>query len=166
VTVSSCGTLDVEGIPALPTATAGAAALGVDLSGHRARTLRPGGLADADLVIGFEPPHVAAAVEVGGARPEHVFMFLELPELVDALPPSDLSGIDHARHAIGEFVLLRRAAGGPRRVAALPDPVGEPPEAFARTAAVIEDVTSALAEGLFGRPDLDLRSGAAPPPAG
>ena len=69
---SSFGTLDVGSRPALTDAIAVGASLGVDLTSHRARRLQPGGLCDADLVIGFEPAHIDAAIVEGGqTRREH-----------------------------------------------------------------------------------------------
>ncbi len=76
-------------------------------------------------MVGFEQLHTASAVEVGGAPHEHVFLLLELS-------------------AIRELHRLRTAAG-PRSVASLPDPIGEPEQVFAETARVIDAVTGALA---------------------
>jgi hypothetical protein len=110
--------------------------------------LRRGCLADTDLVVGFEPPHVDAAMEVGGAAPEHVFLLLELPPLLKALPRSQLSDIADARSAIGELHHLRAAAGS-RSVPSLPDPLGEPEQVFAEAARVIDAVTGALAAAVL-----------------
>ncbi len=95
-------------------------------------------------MVGFEQLHTATAVEVGGAPHEHVFLLLELPALLAALPGSRPSDADEARSAIRELHRLRTAAG-PRSVASLPDPIGEPEQVFAETARVIDAVTGALA---------------------
>lgn len=132
-----------EGLPPLKTATTVAAHLGIDLEQHRSRLLRNRCLVGTDLVVGFEEAHGAAAVEVGGASPEHVFLLLELPELLEALSPR------HTRDAIAELHRLRRSAGQRRRVAAVPDPVGEPEQVFAEAARVIDAVTGALAAAVL-----------------
>ncbi len=153
--MSSYGTLDVEGMPALPDAIAVAAALGVDLSAHRARALRRGLLVDDDLVVGFEPSHAAAAVEVGQARTERVFLLLELPELLDRLAVPSGSGARHARQVIAELGRLRDAR--PRGSAILADPIGESRQVFAEVARVIDAVTHALAAALSPLPAERLR---------
>lgn len=153
--------LDVHGMPALSGAVDAAAALGIDLAAHRARTLRQGNLAAADLAIGFEQPHAEAAVEVGEASAERVFLLLELPGLLDALPPPGTDGVEDARSMIRELNRLRVSAG-PRRVVGVPDPIGAPAQVFAETARVIDVVTGALAASLFPR----TTEATAPPRAG
>jgi hypothetical protein len=98
---------------------------------------------DTDLVVGFEDAHAAAAVEVGGASPEHVFLLLELPELLESLSPRD------PRDAIAELHRLRSSAGPRPRVTSVPDPVGEPEQVFAEIARVIDAVTWTLAAALL-----------------
>jgi len=134
-------------LPPLEGATAAGARLGVDLKSHRSRRLSRGCLADADMVIGFEQSHAAAAVEVGGAPPERVFLLLELPPLLEALRP-DLSDPEDACAVIGGIHRLREAAG-PRSVASLPDPLGEPEQVVSEIARVIDAVTGALAAAVF-----------------
>lgn len=129
----------------LESASTVAARIGIDLGQHRARALRERCLIDVDLVVGFEPRHAEAAVEVGGAAPERVFLLLELPPLLEALQRSDPPA---ARSAIGELHRLRRAAGA-RIVPSLPDPLGEPEQVFAEMTRMIDAVTGALAEALL-----------------
>lgn len=148
VRVDSYGVLDLNGWRPLDTAIAVAARLGLDLRPHRSQTLRRRCLAETDLVIGFEPSHATAAVEVGGAPPERVFLLLELPALLEALPRSQLSGAAGARSAIAELHRLRTAteAGSPP---SLPDPLGEPEQVVAEAARVIDAVTGALAAAVL-----------------
>jgi protein-tyrosine-phosphatase len=140
--------LDLEGWRPLDTAIAVADRLGLDLRRHRSRTLRSRCLAETDLVIGFEPSHATAAVEVGGAAPEHVFLLLELPALLAALPGSQLSEADDARPMIAELHRLRATAGW-GKAPSLPDPLGEPEQVLAEAARVIDAVTGALAAALL-----------------
>jgi protein-tyrosine phosphatase len=79
VSVASCGIRAVPGLPPLPEAIVAAKKLGFDISGHRSAPLERESLQDADLVVGFEPIHVATAVVEGGAQRDKAFT---LPELV------------------------------------------------------------------------------------
>jgi protein-tyrosine-phosphatase len=151
VEVNSYGALDLEGWPPLDTAIAVADGLGIDLRRHRSQTLRSGCLAETDLVVGFEPSHAAAAVEVGGAAPEHVFLLLELPALLEALPGSQLSEAADARVTIAAIHRLRAAAGS-GSASSLPDPLGEPEQVLAEAARVIDAVTGALASAVLPGP--------------
>jgi protein-tyrosine-phosphatase len=134
----------MEGWRPLPGAIEMAAQRGIDLRRHRSRALRSGCLLETDLVVGFESSHVGPALRVGGAAPERVFLLLELPALLDALPRSRTSDSADAPSVIRELHRLRTAAG-PRRVPSLPDPLGEPEQVLAETARVIDVVTGALA---------------------
>ena len=146
VSVSSAGTLDLEGRPALAEAVAVGKPLGADLSGHRSSSLRRGELRAADLIVGFEPSHVAAAVSEGGAEISRAFMILELPELLVDIrsPRRGPSGIDDARQIVEEMH-RRRVSGTGAAAQSLPDPYGKPRYAFVEMARVIDALTSLLA---------------------
>lgn len=53
--VHSAGTHGLDGEPAAPHAVGAAAALGVDIRGHRARSLDPEMVCQADLILVMEP---------------------------------------------------------------------------------------------------------------
>jgi protein-tyrosine-phosphatase len=131
VVVESFGILEQGEAPALPGAVRAAAGFGVDLSRHRARTLRDGDLATSDLAVGFEASHVAAAVQMGRIAAERVFLLVELSDVleVDVLPWPAGSDTLPARIAHAN---ARRFASGrlPRPV---PDPVGKSDREFERT---------------------------------
>lgn len=99
-------------------------------------------------MVGFEQSHVDAAVEIGGAAVEHVFLLLELPALLEALPRSQVSDAADARYVIDELHHVRAAAGLPS-APALPDPLGEPEQVLAEAARAIDAVTGALAKALL-----------------
>ena len=82
VRTTSAGTLDLGPVGALPEALELGPSLDLDLNEHRARCVSNVDLSDADLVLGFEYHHLAAAVTEGGARRERAFT---LPELVTLL---------------------------------------------------------------------------------
>jgi protein-tyrosine-phosphatase len=150
VRIRSFGTLDLGSQPALPLAVAAGASLGVDLSAHHTRPLQRGGLRDADLVIGFEPFHVSAAVVEGGASPQRAFVILDLPGLLAGLSvPRSVSGIERARLVIEQLdenrpVHLRQLASP-----SLEDPFGRPRRVFLRVAREIEELVARLAAELF-----------------
>lgn len=137
----------MEGWRPLPAAIKVGSQRGINLRPHRSRALRSGCLIQTDLVVGFEPSHVGPALRIGGAAPEHVFLLLELPALLEALPRSQLPAAD-PRLVISELHRLRTNAGS-RTVPSLPDPLGEPEQVVAETARVIDVVTGALAAAVF-----------------
>jgi protein-tyrosine-phosphatase len=146
VHVASFGTLERAGAPALAQAVSIARSLGVDLAGHRSRSLPAGGLHDQDLVVGFEPIHVSAAVAQGGAAEDKAFLLLELPGLLDRLPERVVADADESRALIEA---MHRARLG-RRLAPLPldDPHGEPAYVMAEVARLIDTTVSHLASVL------------------
>jgi protein arginine phosphatase len=149
VLADSFGVLDAEGREPLREAAAVADALGLDLGEHRSRPLRPGCLRDADLVVGFELTHLAAAVDRGGADPARVFALLELPELLEELElEPGLPPVEAARRSIARMHLRRRSIGatGLREV---PDPLGRSKQEFAELGRVLQAIVGLLAERLF-----------------
>jgi protein-tyrosine-phosphatase len=150
VHVHSLGTLELAGAPALREAVDAASRHGLDISTHRARTLRGQDLGQADLVLGFEQNHVAAAVIDGGARPERVFTLPELVELIEephgAQEPNPL---ERARRQIVD-AHARRAGKGSELPIELADPVGQSRKVFRDTVEQVRDLSLRLAAGLFG----------------
>jgi protein-tyrosine-phosphatase len=140
--------LEQAGAPALPGAVRAAAVFGIDLSQHRARALRAGDLGGAQLAIGFEPAHVAAAVETGGVSADRAFLLAELADVVelDVLPwppgSDDLeSRVAHAN--------ARRFAGA-RLPRAISDPVGGSDRRFRQTYEEIDRMVAIIGMRLFG----------------
>jgi len=149
VRVCSVGTLDVGRVPALPGALRAASSIGLDLSEHRARPLGPRRLERADLIVGFEPGHVSAAVVDGGADATRTFSLIELGELLEGLRggPPDPSTPD----------MVIRAAHGCRKdsflsTQALADPYGMSDEVFVRILEAIDRRVETIAEVIFGIP--------------
>ena len=149
VKCASFGILDAVARPALADAIAAGASRGLDLRSHRSRAIPPGGLRDADLVIGFEVAHIDAAIDDGGADPSRAFMLLALPDLVaEASLPESGTGVARARSVI-EALDEQRASKGQRPAEAILDPFRAPPQSFAETVRVIEAMTGLLATALF-----------------
>jgi hypothetical protein len=115
-----------------------AATRGVDLSGHRS-SADP--VAAADVVIGFELEHVAAAVVDGGAPVERTFQLRELMELLEPLPQDDPRAMIAAAHE-------SRRAGPPRVYASVADPFGGSRKDYERAAAEMAKLLDRLSERL------------------
>ncbi len=85
---------------------------------HRAVALGRGEFGGADLVLGFEQYHVAAAVVDGGAARSRTFTLPELVELASA--PADVTTLD-----VRERIALVTEAAHRRRVGR-GTPAGDP----------------------------------------
>ena len=149
VRIRSRGVLTVGPAPALSGIVEAGRALGIELDAHRASALVAGELDSADLVIGFEPSHTAAAVVDGGADRDRVFTLGELAGLLDEHTIVPL-GDDRARvEATLARVNARRAGNDPFAASAIDDPLGGSPQAVARVAREIASGVDRLAAGLF-----------------
>ena len=158
VRVSSRGTMELGPAAPLREMMIAAQGLGIDLSEHRAGRLADGELARADLVVGFEPFHVAAAVVEGGARPEVAFTLAELESLV--VPGDQASESPSLPVRVAEVVRradARRAGGSRLSAPAIEDPFGAGQRVFDRLAAEIEGLVDNVAAALFGAVGNDLR---------
>lgn len=148
---TSAGTLDVGPLPPLQPAVDAGRKLGVDLTAHRARALSDVDLGAADLVVGFEPQHVSAAIVDGHADPARSFLLGELVMLLDDAAPRK-GTVDEAR-ALVASADSRRVRYRPNRAAArVRDPLGKSPRTMRRTASDIDRLVRRLATGLFGAP--------------
>lgn len=151
VEIVSAGTEDVGPAPALPEALRVAERFGVDLSQHRAWPLSALDVTRADLVIGFERQHVAAAVVDAGASRERTFLAVELADLLDSLDlPTELDPIARARAAVEEAERRRPAGVAVRSGLQMRDPVGGPTSAYEHAADRLNALSTRLVRGLFG----------------
>jgi protein-tyrosine-phosphatase len=66
--IRSAGVAAFEGSPASGGAARAAESHGLDLSGHRSRSLTEGEARDADLVLTMSPDHLMRVVELGGGE--------------------------------------------------------------------------------------------------
>lgn len=99
VEVHSAGLMAGPGMPAAEHARAVAAAHGLDLSSHRARTVTPDLLALADLVLGMTARHVdAVRVASPGADVRLVTDFLPEDHPLAGVPMGDPFGGDLAEY--------------------------------------------------------------------
>ena len=149
VRVRSAGTLDFEGLPALPEAVAAGRQLGIDLSGHRSRALRAVDLSRADVVLGFEPFHASAAIAEAQADPERTFLLGELAALVGT-DESETEPAARARSLVTGAHARRGSSPWAASGVAIADPVGKPPEVVRALAAEIDRHVKYLVERMFG----------------
>lgn len=91
VRVTSVGTLRVGGEPVPKTLVAVADGIGLDLSGHSSIPISDE-IAEADLVLGLERSHVAAAVVEAGAPAAKTFTLGEFARLVQQTGPVEEKG--------------------------------------------------------------------------
>ena len=148
VHVESYGTLEQRGAPALPQAIDAARAFGIDLTQHRARTLALGQLAESDLVVGFEPFHVASAVDTGKVPHARAFLLGELAKLLEGTElqngPADLSRLATWIERADEL-----RSSGRWSAPSIADPVGTSDRRFLETYRVIDQGVATIAERLF-----------------
>lgn len=152
VRVESYGTQDVGDAPALPEAKELGAELGLDLSGHTARSIETADLASADLVVVFERVHLARAVVDAGAPHHATFLLVELVRLLEATEPPLPTGstIDRARQRVVAASRQRAPVSAPSSQEEIIDPLGGPARHFRRTAERLSELTEELVRELFG----------------
>lgn len=139
----SRGLLELGPILALPEMQAVATELEVDLSPHRAHAIHVGELRDADLVLGFEPSHVAAAVIDGRSRRERTFTLLEFIDSMNPHVPAG-SGLEGVTSWLDE-AHRARAGRNPLSAPSIEDPLGRSRDTFRRIALQVDNSVSRLA---------------------
>ena len=145
----SFGTIDVGGAPPLEHAVEAGRRLGVDVASHTAAALSPTTLAEADLVLGFEPHHVAAAVIDAAADPARTFLLREFVELLDAAGADGT--VQYARAEVAAADERRPRPRGDSARFVIPDPAGRTSRVMLATASAIDELVRRLVLGLFGR---------------
>ena len=154
IVVCSAGTLELGRVGSPPPALQVMRGAGIDLSSHRARALAEVDPAKADLVIGFERYHVAAAVVDGGVSLERAFTLIELVRLLESSGPPEAGGdapeavVEGARRAVERAHGLRGADLSTAEDMA--DPFGAPASVYETTLRRIADLSARLLRGLFG----------------
>ena len=151
VEARSYGILNLGSAPPLPHALRVAESFGLDISRHVARPLAEADLSGSSLVVGFAAQHVAAAIELGGARAERAFLLLELVDLFDAIGVCFAPDpIERASTAIARADGYRNAATVSRFRREIPDPVDLPEAAQSEVGRLVCEAVMKLTRGLFG----------------
>jgi protein-tyrosine-phosphatase len=153
VSTESYGTLRLENVPAQPEAVEIALACGVSLAAHHTRYVSDASLADADLVLGFEPAHIQQAVVDAHAPRDRTFT---LGDLISLLPTTHQMAthedvVKRARSLVA--AAGERAESGLRPMETMRDPFGSSWKVYRQTAAEIRELSLALVERLFGTVD-------------
>jgi len=150
--IGSAGTIARDGAPAMPEAVEAAAELGVDVSGHSARRLRPEDVGDAVLIVGMAAEHredVQALVPEAETR---TFTLKELVRLLEATAPRPVDTTPPDAGLAGAVAdAHRRRAGSPAfREEDVIDPLGLSIQGYRAVASELEDLCERLADGLYG----------------
>ena len=147
--VTSFATWGPSGPAPLPQALSRGRRIGLDLEEHRATRLGSGQLHAADLVLGFERSHLAAAVIEGGAPRERTFTMPEFVSLAEAVSVEDGPPVERARRVV-DAVQAQRAEAPSVKLAELADPAGGPERGYDTVAEEIARLSRRLAQVLFG----------------
>lgn len=148
ISVASYGALELGALPVLPEAQEVAVELGLDLSEHRTAALTSAHLGEADLVLGFETLHIAAAVVDGRAARERVYLLSDFVAALETL------GLPHASEpeAMRAAVAAARPVvdSAPEAATEIEDPLGKQPEVAHRILKHVADCSYRLARVLVG----------------
>jgi protein-tyrosine-phosphatase len=156
--VSSAGVAALDGNPAATEAVAAMRALGIDISGHRARSVTRGLIEASDLVLAMEEGQLRSISSLRVPGPDaRAFLLLKLGEVVEG----DLSDVFDSAHAAGDRDRLRvlstlsrsieRARGWslPDRMYEVEDPLGYGVDEYSRVAAIMEPAISTILAALL-----------------
>jgi protein-tyrosine phosphatase len=156
VEISSCGTAEPAraGVGPLPETMAVARASAVRLADHRTRWVGDVALGDADLVLGFERSHVAAAVLEGGALLPRTFLATELVALLRNAPP--VESADPRKRIRTLVEAADRARPRDAYSPEIKDPLGRSRETYERVAIEIWTLTLDLVEAMFTEPPVSF----------
>ena len=149
--IASLGTIDLGRERALPEAVAIAESMGLDIVGHRARSISKGDLEPFHLVLGFERKHVMASVVDADARIEHTFTLPELVELLEGLPPAPepADPIERALHRVRRAHEARAPDYREQPFPEITDPLGMSIQDQRDTAHELEALVNELLRLLF-----------------
>ena len=152
VDVGSAGTLDSNPYPAPPEIIGVARHQGLDLSEHKSQSLSIVDLRHADLVVGFELAHVAAAVVQVNAPAHKTFTLPELDRLlrqVGSLP--EAPPVERARIAVARAHEHRTSATRFIVGEEIKDPFGGNKRGYEDMAAQITSMCEGIVAQLFHR---------------
>lgn len=146
IEVASSGTWGMDGSPATPEAVEAVGAFGVDLTGHRARSLDVAEARAAGLVVAMTSVHVRELEQMVPDATGKVVLLKQLAEteVAEALPEA---GLDQR---LASLLAGRRPALV--RAHDVDDPMGFPLATYERTVAELRKSLERLADLLCGTP--------------
>jgi protein-tyrosine phosphatase len=159
VNVSSAGTSVGHAAPSPKKTLKAASALGYDLGDHRSRPLDNAELNAADLVVGFEIAHVAAAVIEHDADRAKTWLLPQLVGMLERLPaqpPSDSDDLVTVARARLAAAHGQRSSASPMLGDQIADPIGRSGRVHQATARTIEDLCKRMVPLLLmGAPSIE-----------
>jgi protein-tyrosine-phosphatase len=146
IEVASSGTWGMDGSPATPEAIEAVGAFGVDLTGHRARSLDVVEARSADLVVAMTSVHVRELMQMAPDAGGKTVLLKQLAETAVEEVPTEV-GLDQRLAALlaGSKPALERAHD-------LDDPMGFPLATYERTVNELRKGLERLADLLCGVP--------------
>jgi protein-tyrosine phosphatase len=150
--VASAGTIARDGAPAMPEAVKAAAELGVDVSSHSARRLRPEDVRDADLIVGMAAEHLEDVQALVPEAESRTFTLKELVRLLEDTGPAVDATASDGGLAGAVSDAHRRRTGSPASAEEddVMDPLGLSLHGYRVVASELEDLCERLASGLYG----------------
>jgi protein-tyrosine phosphatase len=150
-TVSSAGTIGLEGSPATSESVQAAAERGVDISGHVARRLTDAMVEQADLVVCMAAEHRIAIEQLVPAAIDRTFTLKELTRLLEDDAPASLQSRDALATRAAEAAAGRRTGGSANPYDEdIVDPLGMPLETYRAIAWELDEWIERMLAGLFG----------------
>jgi protein-tyrosine-phosphatase len=140
--VRGAGTLSIPGLPMSTRTRAALRSLGLDDPHHRSRQLEGSDAGWADVIVGFEPQHIA---HVRRHHPAAAPITASLPRLLRELP----AGEEPLAHRLASMDLAEVAVEEWEEVV---DPAGGEQDVFDACAAAISDFVDTLLPRLRGEP--------------
>jgi protein-tyrosine phosphatase len=152
--VASAGTAGWEGSGADPSSVAAAAELGVDISGHLARSVDVDEVRGAAVVLAMAVEHRRNVVRLLPDAATKTFTLKELVRLLESRPREAPGGApgDVLARRVDDAAALRRDLGGAtaRPDDDVADPLGQRMGAFRAVASDLQEWCGRLVVGLYG----------------
>lgn len=150
-TVTSAGTIAVDGAGATTESVTAAAERGTDIAEHRARRLTLDRARQADLVVGMAGEHRAWLADDAEVA-SRTFTLKELVRLLGSLPPPPPGAGPDTLPARVAAAADARAAGftGNPQDEDVADPLGLPLHTYRAIAWELDEWTARLVDGLYG----------------
>ncbi|MGH2579919.1 MAG: low molecular weight phosphatase family protein [Actinomycetota bacterium] len=153
--LASAGTIARDGAPAMPEAVEAAAELGVDVSSHSARRLRPEDIRGADLIVGMATEHLEDVQALVPEAESRTFTLKELVRLLEDTGPRPVGATASDGGLAGAVSDAHRRRTGSPAISDedqddVMDPLGLSLHGYRVVASELEDLCERLASGLYG----------------
>jgi low molecular weight protein-tyrosine phosphatase len=149
--VSSAGTIAMDGGAASEGSVVAARELGVDIEEHRARHLTVGLIREADLDLCMAGEHREEIADLAPDAAARAFTLKELVRLLDRVPIAEAMAPDALADRVAEAARVRAAHGSPNPFDDdVVDPLGLPLDTYRAVAWELGEWIDRLVVGLFG----------------